>query len=158
MTTLLRQQMDFIQVLPRRLIGDLENGQRHQAHHHKSGRYNQRDTENGILRFVWNRIGPICLENWFSDLISTRLAVRIVRTVRSSAMRGVQKGLRTKVSDQSSRKSRFLTTACLLCSSLRRLDLRKERLVMEAHHIVGNRLRLHLGIGDYSNPPARVRQ
>jgi hypothetical protein len=52
MAPLIRQQMDFIQVLSRRLIGDLENGQRRQAHHGKSGRYNQRDAENGILRFV----------------------------------------------------------------------------------------------------------
>jgi hypothetical protein len=41
---------------PAAWIGYLENGQRHQAHHGKSGRYNQRDAENGILRFVWNRI------------------------------------------------------------------------------------------------------
>jgi hypothetical protein len=131
--------VDFIQVLRGRLIGDLENGQRRQAHHGKSGRYNQRDAENGVLRLVWNRIRPICSENRFGPhcLLKLELASRNFNapscpnysdTLLVSDEVGVQIGLRTKTSDQSSRQSQSLTTTSLLCSSLRRVDLRKERL------------------------------
>jgi hypothetical protein len=89
----------------------------------------QRDAENGILRFVWNRIRPICLEHWFGPhcLLKLHVASRSFNALSCPNYsdtsfvcdEGERKnGLRTKVSDQLSRQSQFLTTTCLLRSSL----------------------------------------
>ena len=60
MASLLREQMNLVQILPSRLIGDLENGQRRQAHHCKSRGNNQGNAENGTLHFSsgWDLTDP----------------------------------------------------------------------------------------------------
>ena len=64
MAPLLQQRMNFVQALPGRLISDLENGQRRQAHC-MSRRYNQCSAKNGTLHFVRME------SNLFRELVRT---------------------------------------------------------------------------------------